>query len=433
VTAGAVPTGFKRGTLVSLKVAPLLERARAASLALRKLPASRRDGALDAIADAIAQQEGQILSANAEDLTRAEALPPALKDRLRLDSARVAALVRSVREVRGQADPLSERRELGTGRSGVQVMKQRVPLGVIAIVYEARPGVTAECAALTLKSGNAVVLRGGKEAIATNQAIARAVRTGLSRAELPEDAVILIEDTSREAVIELLEASGEIDLLIPRGGEQLMALVDQHARVPVVRHGQGICQVYVDQAADRSMAIEVAFNAKAQRPGVCNAMETLLLHSERLSDVLPELARRLIGAGIQLRADPAAWSVLEANRLEAQVASPTDWDTEFLGPVLAIRTVDGLDAALDHIATHGTHHTAAIVTSDSTRARRFLDEVDASCVLWNASTRLNDGGELGLGAEMGISTSKMHAYGPMSATELTAEKWVVVGTGQIRQ
>lgn len=415
-----------------LSLTPLLQRARRAARSLRRAAAGDRDAALHTIADHVSAGAETILAANRADMDEATAIGPALRDRLLLTPARLDGVVRALREVAAQPDPLAARRPIGTGRSGIEVFRQRVPLGVIAIVYEARPNVTAECAALTLKSGNAVVLRGGKEARRSNQALAAAVRAGVEAAGLPPDAVILVEDPDRAAVIELLGATGLVDLVIPRGGAGLMQLVDAHARVPVIRHGQGICQVYVDAAADAAMAVEIAHNAKVHRPGVCNAMETLLVHEARVADLLPALGRRLVEDGVELRADPPALAALAAAGIAARPAEPADWDTEFLSKILAVRTVAGLEAALDHVEVHGSHHTAAIVTDDEDAARRFLDSVDASCVLWNASTRFNDGGELGLGAEMGISTSKMHAYGPMSATELTAEKLVVLGRGQVR-
>ncbi|MCC7384017.1 MAG: glutamate-5-semialdehyde dehydrogenase [Deltaproteobacteria bacterium] len=416
-----------------MELRSLLRQARTASRSLGKLPIHRRDACLERLAEAIEKNQAAILAANAQDLAQATELSAAMRDRLKLDPQRLEALVGAIRLVRAQPDPLQGRREIGTGPSGIRVTKQRVPLGVIAVVFEARPNVTAECAALTLKSGNAVVLRGGKEALATNRAIAVALRSGLVQAEIDPAAVTFIDDPSRQVVIELLQSSGLIDLVIPRGGSGLMELVDAHARVPVIRHGQGICQVYLDEKADHAMAIEIADNAKTQRPGVCNAMETLLIHEARLADLLPELGARLVAKGVELRADPAAFGVLARSNIPARPAEQNDWDTEFLSLILAVRTVGGLGEALEHIEAHGTHHTAAIVTADPGVARRFLDEVDASCVLWNASTRFNDGGELGLGAEMGISTSKLHAYGPMSALELTAEKLVVYGEGQVRK
>lgn len=415
-----------------MNVKDALKRARTAARQLRTLSGPTRDDALLMVAEALHRAKDHVLAANQEDLALATHLSPSMLDRLRLDEGRYAALVSSVLEVKAQPDPLGAARELGRGRAGFRVQKRRIPLGVVAIVYEARPNVTAECAALTVKSGNAVVLRGGKEALRSNRALAEAVREGLRAAKLPEDAVVFIDDVQRSTVVELLTATGQVDLLIPRGGHALMSLVDEHARVPVIRHGQGICHVYVDQAARPDMAIDIAFNAKVQRPGVCNAMETLLVHERHLEDVMVPLGRRLVAAGVELRADAAALAALTAAEVPARAAEPADFDTEFLGLTLAIGTMQTLESALEHIEAHGTHHTAAIVTEDEGAATRFLDNVDASCVLWNASTRFNDGGELGLGAEMGISTSKMHAYGPMSALELTTEKLVVLGHGEVR-
>lgn len=421
-----------RDNVRGLKIRPLLERARRAAQTIRTLPTERRDAALTAIAESIDAQAESILAANASDMDASGDLTPALRDRLKLSAERLAGVSRAVREVRDQPDPLADRREIGEGRSGIRVTRQRVPLGVVAIVYEARPNVTAECAALTIKSGNAVILRGGKEALQSNMALAGAVRAGLEAAGVDQDAVILIEDTNREAVAELLGATEFVDLVIPRGGHGLMKIVDELARVPVVRHGQGICHAYIDAHADADKALRIAYDAKVDRPGVCNAVETLLIDASRVDDVLIPLAQKLVGAGVSIRADSTARAALDGAGITAEAARDDDWDTEFLSLVLAVRTTANLDEALRHIAVHGTHHTATIVTEDEAIARRFLDEVDASCVLWNASTRFNDGGELGLGAEMGISTSKMHAYGPMSATELTAEKLVVYGTGQTR-
>jgi len=311
--------------------------------------------------------------------------------------------------------------------------KRRVPLGVIAVVYEARPNVTVECAALCVKSGNALVLRGGKEALGSNRALARAVREGLEEAGLSPDCVQLVHEAGREHVAALLGAVGRVDLCIPRGGASLMAMVDECAKVPVIRHGQGICHVYVDASADPAMAVAIARNAKVQRPGVCNAMETLLVHESHLTDgTLVNIAADLRAAAVVLHADEASARVLRAAGIECVEATERDWDTEYLALELAVRTVRSLDEAMDHIAAHGSEHTASIVTSDRARAERFLREVEASCVLWNASTRFNDGGELGLGAEIGISTSRMHAWGPMGLRELTAEKFVVVGDGQVR-
>ena len=413
-------------------VQDLLRQARGAARVLRTTEAARRDDALRRIATELDARRAEILEANAKDVAEADHLSSALQDRLRLTEDRVDSMIRAVRDVAEQPDPLGARRAIGTGPSGIEVTRRRVPLGVIAIVYEARPNVTAECAALTIKSGNGVVLRGGKEALRSNRAIASAVTDGLAQVDLPPAAVTLVTAPERSAVVELLGAVGLVDLVIPRGGAGLMALVDEHAKVPVIRHGQGICHVYVDAAADVDMAVRIAENAKVQRPGVCNAMETLLIHAEKVVPVLTALGPRLREAGVALRADGRARAALDAASVPTTAAQAADWDTEFHDLVLAIRTVDGLAQTLDHIERHGTHHTAAIVTEDASTAEQFLGAVDASCVLWNASTRFNDGAQLGLGAEMGISTTKMHAYGPMSAIDLTSEKLVVYGKGQTR-
>ncbi len=415
-----------------MSVREVLSRANRAARTLARLPSTSRDGGLEAMADAIHERRDAIMQANAQDMSAAQDLSSAMQDRLLLTSDRIEGIVQAVRAVKAQPDPLAGQRSLGTGPSGIEVSRRRVPMGVVAIVYEARPNVTAECAALTLKSGNAVVLRGGKEAGHSNQALGLAVRAGLEDAGLPTDAVQLMLDSTRTDVQELLGATGLVDLVIPRGGHGLMTMVDEMARVPVIRHGQGICHVYVDASADLKMAAEVAYNSKVHRPGVCNAMETLLVHESQVDALLQRLGPQLSQANVTLRADSAAAAALDKAAVPYKPAAESDWDTEFLGLELAICTVSGLEAALLHIQAHGTHHTASIVTEHPGRAETFLQAVDASCVLWNASTRFNDGGELGLGAEMGISTSKMHAYGPMSATELTAEKIVVVGRGQVR-
>jgi glutamate-5-semialdehyde dehydrogenase len=376
-----------------------------------------------------------VLAANAQDLVAAKAagISEALQDRLRLDSARIQKMVESLRDLIALPDPLSEVRELGVRPNGLRVTKRRVPLGVLAIIYEARPNVTVETASLAIKSGNAVVLRGGREALRSNAALVGAIQSGLARAHLPAESVQFIEDPSRDRISELLGSRGKIDLAIARGGAELMALVDSCAQVPVLRHGQGITHLFLDGSADPVMAREIVLNAKTHRPGVCNALETLLVHQQAVDNgTWNQLAEALVKSGVELRVDPEAAKTLNASAVRYQPASEPDWDTEFLALVLAVRTVPSLEAALAHIAQHGSQHTATIVTNDEANAERFLREVDASCVLWNASTRFNDGGELGLGSEMGISTSKMHAFGPMGLRELTAEKFVVYGAGQVR-
>jgi glutamate-5-semialdehyde dehydrogenase len=411
----------------------LLSDARAAQRSLARLDAAQRTAALESVARSLDAHRALILAANAEDLRLApESLGAAMRDRLALTPARLDGVIAAVREVAAMPDPLDEERPLGTRPNGLRVARRRIPLGVVAVIYEARPNVTAESAALTLRSGNAVVLRGGSEALRSNAALADAVRAGLADAGLDPNAVSLVRDPDRALVTELLQATGRVDLAIPRGGHALMDFVDAHARVPVIRHGAGVCHVYVDRAADLAMAADITVNAKVQRPGVCNAAETLLVHRAAADALLPALGRRLHAAGVELRADEAALAVLRRAEVPALAATERDWDTEFLGLVLAVRCVDDLGGALAHIARHGTEHSAAIVTADADAGERFLREVTASCVLLNASTRFNDGGELGLGAEIGISTSRMHAFGPMSARELTAEKFVVRGDGQVR-
>jgi len=410
-----------------------LRRARAAQKALARSSTAQRDAALDAIAARLEAARDAVLAANAEDVAAAAHLDAALRDRLLLTPARFDAMVNAVRALRGLPDPLGEERFLHERPNGIRVYRRRIALGVIAVIYEARPNVTVEAASIALRAGNAVALRGGSEAVRSNTALAEAVQQGVADAGLPPDAVVFLRDTSRERVAELLGASGLVDLCIPRGGHQLMDFVDAHARVPVIRHGAGVCHVYVDGAADFAMADEIAFNAKVHRPGVCNAMETLLVHEAALDGLAARLGPRLAAAGVELRADARAGAAFARAGVATREATAEDWDTEFLSLVLAVKTVGSLDEAIEHVGRHGTEHSAAIVTRDEAAAERFLADIDASCVLWNASTRFNDGGELGLGAEIGISTSRMHAFGPMSLRELTAEKFVVRGAGQVRR
>lgn len=410
----------------------MLLAAREAQRGLARLSGAERDRAIVAIAGAIRRHQPEILAANAEDVAKGSELSPALLDRLRLTPARLSALEAALLAVAAQPDPLAGEEAPWMGPTGIAISEKRVPLGVIAIVYEARPNVAAECAALTLKSGNALVLRGGKEAQASSRAMVQAIAAGLSEVGLDPAVVQLVTDPERAAVVELLRATGLVDLVIPRGGAGLMALVDAEARVPVIRHGQGICHVYVHAQADLAMALDITDNAKTQRPGVCNALETLLVDAAIAEPFLAALGPRLAAKGVELRACQRSRPILEQAHVACVPARPEDYDTEFLALILAVRVVDGLPEALEHIARHGSHHSASIVTRDGAAAERFLSEVDASCVLHNASTRLNDGGELGLGAEMGISTSKLHAYGPMGAKELTQKKRVVRGSGQIR-
>ena len=415
----------------------ILEDARSSARSLATSSESQRNAALGSIARSLEASADSILAANSADLAAAReaGLSPALLDRLSLDSSRIAGIVRSVQEVASLPDPLGQSQPLGKRPNGLRVQRLRIPLGVLAVIYEARPNVTVEAACLAIKSGNAIVLRGGREAMESNRALVGAVRAGLAAAGLPQSCVQWIEDPSRERVVELLGAVGQVDLAIPRGGADLMKLVDACARVPVIRHGQGITHVFLDQDADPSMAAEIVFNSKVQRPGVCNALETLLIHRDLVANgTWAAIADRLVrSAKVELRVDEIAAGALAGPAIPHRLAQPSDWDTEFLSLTLAVRTVASLDEALSHIAEHGTRHTASIVTGNREHAERFLREVDASCVLWNASTRFNDGGELGLGSEMGISTTKIHAFGPMGLRELTTEKYVVYGTGQVRQ
>jgi len=415
-----------------VEVSARLLQAREAARILRTLGAEHRRRGVRSMAEALRASRLDILEANHRDLEAGAVLPASLKDRLRLDEHRLDAIAAMMSEVSALPDPLTHSVDgMRTIRGGLEVGRQRVPLGVIAVVYEARPNVTAECAALGLMSGNAIVLRGGKEAARSNAAIGTALLRGLEDADLPSDAVQVWSEARHAEVEALLGATGLVDLVIPRGGARLMALVDAKARVPVIRHGQGIVHVFIDAAADAERALRIVFDAKVDRPGVCNAMETLLVHRDRLG-MLEHIARTLSTAGVELRADGRSREVLSAAGVPSLPAAERDWDTEYLDLVVAIRVVDDLTQALEHIERHGTHHTAAIVTEDASAAERFLAEVDASCVLWNASTRFNDGHQLGLGAEIGISTSKMHAYGPMGLVALTSEKFIVKGAGHAR-
>ena len=395
-----------------------LELAERAKLAARQLlRRDRRQLVLEA-ANAIEKRAAEILGANEEDLARASGQPAAFLDRLRLDEKRLRAMAAAMREVAALPDPVGEVVESYTRPNGLRVERVRAPLGVVLMIYESRPNVTAEAAALCLRSGNAALLRGGSEALQTNSAIA---------ACFPEDVVQLVSP-DRALLDELLQLHEQIDLCIPRGGPSLIRFVADRARVPVIKHYQGVCHLYVAADADLEMAGRIAVNAKAQRPGVCNALECLLVDARSAPEALPRLAAPLRGAGVELRCDERALPLVAGG----VAAMEDDFGREFLDLKLAVAVVDGIDGALRHIARYGSRHTESIVTGDPQLAQRFLNEVDASCVLWNASTRFNDGGELGLGAEIGISTSKLHAYGPMGLRELTCTRYVVRGDGQVR-
>jgi glutamate-5-semialdehyde dehydrogenase len=404
--------------------------ARAAARVLGALDANRKNAALLAMADAIGNAREILAAENARDLEagRANGLAGALLDRLELNEARIDAMVEGLGQIAAFPDPVGEITDLSYRPSGIQVGRMRVPLGVIGIIYESRPNVTADAAGLCLKSGNAAILRGGSEAIHSNRAIARCIRIGLEAAGLPEAAVQVVDTTDRAAVGELIRMQEYVDVVVPRGGKGLIQRISEEARVPVIKHLDGVCHTYVDDDADPEMAIEVAFNAKTQRYGTCNTMETLLVAEAVAGQVLPPLRARYDGAGVELRGCARTQALLPG----IAAAADDDWGTEYLGPILAIRVVDGLDDAMDHIARYGSAHTDAIVTENYGRARRFLREVDSSSVIVNASTRFADGFEYGLGAEIGISTDKLHARGPVGVLGLTTQKFVVMGDGQIR-
>lgn len=420
--------------VVDARIRELCERAKAAARLVARARRSDKDRALRAIAERLraAAAEGErsaILAANAEDLAagRAAGLSDAMLDRLALDAARLGAIADAVMEIVAEGDPVGEVVGMRTRPNGLSVGQVRVPLGVIAMIYEARPNVTVDAAALCLKSGNAVLLRGGKEAARSNEVLAGLVRDAVASAGLPADAVQIVPPGDREAMKVLIGMSGLIDLVIPRGGEGLIRFVAEHARVPVIQHYKGVCHLYADEGADVEMAARLVQNGKLQRPGVCNALECLLVHRGVAPALLPEI-EALQAQGLEIRGDAEACALVKG----ARPAAPDDWGREFLAKILAVRVVGSMDEALDHIARHGSNHTEAICTPSYERAERFLREVDASCVLVNASTRFNDGGELGLGAEIGISTTKLHAYGPMGLASLTTLKWIARGEGQTR-
>jgi glutamate-5-semialdehyde dehydrogenase len=408
----------------------LATRAKSASRRLVALDRAAKDRALAAIASGLRARAAEIFRANELDLAaaRASGMAEALVDRLRFDQKGLESTARGVETVMTFPDPVGSQSSLERLPSGILAGRQRVPLGVIAIVYESRPNVTIDAASLTLKSGNAVLLRGGKEAAHTNRALGEVIGAALEATGLPRDAVVIVPPGDRDGVRELVQLNGLVDLAIPRGGEGLIRFVVEHARVPVVQHYKGVCHLFLDAGADVEMARKLALNGKVQRPGVCNALECLLVDAADAERLLPPIAKALIAEGVELRADARARALVP----EAKPASDEDWGTEYLAKILAVRVVNGLDGALEHVERYGSNHTDAICTNDYAHAQRWLREVDASCVLVNASTRFNDGGELGLGAEIGISTTKMHAYGPMGLESLTAEKWVVFGDGQIR-
>ncbi len=406
------------------------EAARAASRTLARVDTSAKDRALAAIAAAIRRDTARLLAANAEDVAAAKAsgADAAFVDRLTLTPKSVEAMATGVEEIVALPDPVGEITDLRFRPTGIQVGRMRVPLGVVGIIYESRPNVTVDAAALCLKAGNATILRGGSEAQQSNAAIAACVQYGLRAAGLPETAVQVVATTDRAAVGHLIADERHVDVIVPRGGKSLIERISREAKVPVIKHLDGVCHVFVDAAADLDKAVAIADNAKTQRYAPCNTMETLLVHAGIAARVLPPLATIYAAKGVELRGCERSRAIVPAMR----PATEDDWYTEYLAPILAVRVVDSLDEAIDHIAKYGSQHTDAIVTEDYTAAMRFLREVDSSSVMVNASTRFADGFEYGLGAEIGISTNKLHARGPVGLEGLTSQKWVVLGSGQIR-
>ncbi|WP_455205398.1 glutamate-5-semialdehyde dehydrogenase [Kaarinaea lacus] len=406
------------------------QRARGASRVLAQAGTQAKNGALLAMAEALEQSTSMLMEENAKDLEagRKQGLDDALLDRLALNPERIAGMAEGLRQIAALPDPVGEISDLNYRPSGIQVGKMRVPLGVIGIIYESRPNVTADAAGLCLKSGNAAILRGGSEAQHSNKAIAACIHAGLEKAQLPVNAVQVIETTDRAAVGELITMQRYVDVIVPRGGKGLIERISAEARVPVIKHLHGICHVYIDASADQQKAMAIAFNAKTHRYGVCNAMETLLVDSAVAEQILPPLAQQYQQAGVELRGCEASQRLIP----QAIAATDEDWDTEYLAPILAIKIVNGIDAAIEHLHNHSSGHTDAIVTEDYTLARKFMAEVDSSSVMVNASTRFADGFEYGLGAEIGISTDKIHARGPVGLEGLTSQKYIVLGNGHIR-
>ena len=405
-------------------------QARMASRVLARAQTGKKNAALLAIADAIEQQRDALIAANKKDLAagRDKGLDDALLDRLELNNERIAAMAEGIRQIVALPDPVGAITDMRYMPSGIQVGKMRVPLGVVGIIYESRPNVTIDAAALCLKSGNAAILRGGSEALHSNQALAQCIRDGLKAAELPVEIVQVVETPDRSAVGELITMSEFVDVIVPRGGKGLIERISAEARVPVIKHLHGVCHVYIDGRADTEKALAVAFNAKTQRYGTCNTMETLLVDLEVANEVLPKLGEMFQAEGVVLRGCIQTQAILPY----AEEATEEDWDTEYLAPILSIRVVHGIDEAIEHIHKHSSGHTESIITEDYTVARRFLTEVDSSSVMVNASTRFADGFEYGLGAEIGISTDKIHARGPVGLEGLTSQKYIVLGDGHIR-
>ncbi len=410
-------------------MANLGRQARAAARLIASAPTAVKNKALLAIAEELDKNRVLLVAENQKDLAAAKAngLEPAMVDRLAVKPATIDSMIEGLQQVAALPDPCGEITDMRYRPTGIQVGKMRVPLGVIGIIYESRPNVTIDAASLCLKSGNAAILRGGSESIHSNRAIAACVMAGLKKAGLPEQVVQVVETTDRAAVGELITMPEFVDVIVPRGGKGLIERISREARVPVIKHLDGICHVYIDEKADLEKAFAIAMNAKTHRYGVCNAMETLLVDEAVAAEILPKLAAAYGEKGVELRGCDKTRAIIQAN-----IATEEDWSTEYLAPILSIKIVSGLDQAIDHITRYSSQHTDAIVTEDYSRARRFITEVDSSSVMVNASTRFADGFEYGLGAEIGISTDKIHARGPVGLEGLTSQKWVVFGDGQVR-
>ena len=415
---------------IESKIVGMAKAARAASLEIAKCPSDKKNEVLVAIADNIEKLASHIQEENQKDLARAKemGLTDAMIDRLTVTDATIKSMSHGLREVAQLNDPVGSTSKAWLRPNGLKVSRMRIPLGVIGIIYESRPNVTIDAAGLCLKAGNAVILRGGSEALSSNQALAGIVGQVLGETGLPPETVQVVPVRDRKAVNVLLNQEEFIDLIIPRGGEGLIRFVVEHSTIPVLKHYKGVCHVYVDEGADIEMAQEICYNSKVQRPGVCNAMETMLVHQSTAQEFLPKMAERFVKTGVEIRGCPETCRILPG----AHKAGESDWPEEYLDLILAVRVVEDMEQAISHIAEYGSSHTEAIVTRDFNRGNRFVREVDSSVVLVNASTRFNDGGELGLGAEIGISTSKLHAFGPMGVEELTTTKFLVFGDGQVR-
>ncbi len=412
------------------EIVAIAEEAKRASRLLARVETEVKNQALMAMAEGLLREKSRILEANAQDLAaaREEGHPRAFLDRLTLDEKRLTQMANALREIARLPDPVGEVTGMWRRPNGLLVGRMRVPLGVIGVIYESRPSVTADAAGLCLKSGNAVILRGGREALRSNGALVDVLSEAASSAGLPRGCLGFVRTTDRAAVRELLTLDRYLDLIIPRGGEELIRMVREVSRIPVIAHEKGLCHTYVDEAADLGMAEEICYNAKVERPGVCNAMETLLVHEGVAKDFLPRMVERLTRAGVEVRGCPRTRAIIPS----VKEATDVDWETEYLDLILSVKVVSSFEEAVEHIARYGSGLAEAIVTRDHSRAMRFLREVDASAVFVNASTRFTDGGEFGMGAEMGISTQKLHARGPMGLKELTSEKFIVFGEGHVR-